>query len=142
MFEKHLWKSDILSNWIFTKNVTLPQVFFKHLTGKNQLPGFYISGTLVENWLDFRVNKENMNINLCCYIWEIYNTLFVKIGKIWFLKLFTSLSNSSNLWDFKYPYLSFNSHSRLFDKQKECWIVMVFWCLQNNSIRCQNDSQH
>ena len=27
----------------------LPQVFFKHFASKNQLPGFYISETLVEN---------------------------------------------------------------------------------------------
>ena len=27
-------------------NVTLLQVFFKHFASKNQLPGFYISGTL------------------------------------------------------------------------------------------------
>ena len=47
MFEKHLWKSDILS-----KDVTLPQVFFKHFASKNQLPGFYISRTLVENGLN------------------------------------------------------------------------------------------
>ena len=46
MFEKHLWKSDILS-----KDVTFPQVFFKHFASKNQLPGFYISGTLVEKGL-------------------------------------------------------------------------------------------
>ena len=31
------------------ENITLPQVFFKHFARKNQLPGFYISGTLVEN---------------------------------------------------------------------------------------------
>ena len=31
--------------------VTLPQVFFKHFAGKKQLPGFYISRTLVENEL-------------------------------------------------------------------------------------------
>ena len=29
----------------------LPQVFFKHFASKNQLPGFYISGALVENGL-------------------------------------------------------------------------------------------
>ena len=39
MFEKQLWKSDILSK----DAVYLPT--------KNQLPGFYISGTLVENGL-------------------------------------------------------------------------------------------
>ena len=36
---------------IFTENVTLPQVFFKHFACKIQRPGFYISGTLVENGL-------------------------------------------------------------------------------------------
>ena len=46
MFEKHLWKSDILS-----KDVTFPQVFFKHFASKNQLPGFYTSGTLIKNGL-------------------------------------------------------------------------------------------
>ena len=61
MFEKHLWKSDILSKdtgqrcrsmtCIFTYNVTLPQVFFKHFDSKNQLPGLSIIGTLVENRL-------------------------------------------------------------------------------------------
>ena len=56
MFEKHLWKSDILSKDagqtnIFTDNVTLPQVFFKHFASKNQLPGLSISGILVENGL-------------------------------------------------------------------------------------------
>ena len=36
---------------IFTLNVALPQVFFKHFASKNQLPGFYISETSVENRL-------------------------------------------------------------------------------------------
>ena len=49
MFEKHLWKSDILSK--DKKNVTLPQVFFEHFAGKNQLPGLSTNGTLVENEL-------------------------------------------------------------------------------------------
>ena len=44
MFEKHLWKSDILS-----KDVTFPQVFFKHFASKNQLPGLSVSGRLVDN---------------------------------------------------------------------------------------------
>ena len=41
----------VSSTSIFTYNVTLPQVFFKHFADKNQLPGFYISGTLVEDGL-------------------------------------------------------------------------------------------
>ena len=49
MFEKHLWKSEILSKDV--GRWPLPQVFFKHYAGENQLPGFYISGTLVENVL-------------------------------------------------------------------------------------------
>ena len=36
---------------IFTENVTLPQVFFKHFASKNQLPGLSIIETLVENGL-------------------------------------------------------------------------------------------
>ena len=57
MFEKHLWKSDILSKdagrWRahLIKNVTLPRLFFKHFGSKNQLPSFYTSQTLVENGL-------------------------------------------------------------------------------------------
>ena len=35
----------------YQQDVTLPQVFFKHFTSTNQLPGFYMSGTLVENGL-------------------------------------------------------------------------------------------
>ena len=39
------------STCIFTYNATLPQVFLKHFASKKQLPGFYISATLVENGL-------------------------------------------------------------------------------------------
>ena len=46
MFEKHMWKDDILS-----KDVTLPQAFFKHFASKNQLTDLSIIGTLVENGL-------------------------------------------------------------------------------------------
>ena len=35
----------------------LPQVFFKHFARKNQLPGFYITGTLVENGLKKEVSS-------------------------------------------------------------------------------------
>ena len=45
MFENHQWKSDSLSS------VTLPQVILKHFASKNQLLGFYRSGTLAENGL-------------------------------------------------------------------------------------------
>ena len=38
----------VSSTCIFTKNVTLPQVFLKHFASKNQLPGFYISRTFVK----------------------------------------------------------------------------------------------
>ena len=46
--KKHLCR---LSTYVFTENVTLPQVFFKHFASKNQLPGSYIIGTLVEDGL-------------------------------------------------------------------------------------------
>ena len=50
MFEKHLWKSDILSK---------DAVFFQHFASKNQLPGLSISGTLVENGLKKETICEN-----------------------------------------------------------------------------------
>ena len=57
MFEKHLWKSDILSEKAGHRpasllKISLFKVFFKHFASKNQLPGFYIIGTLVENGLN------------------------------------------------------------------------------------------
>ena len=49
MFEKHLWNSELKVK-MQVIDVTLPQVFFKHFASKTQeLPGFYISGELVEN---------------------------------------------------------------------------------------------
>ena len=59
MFEKHLRKSDILSKDGGYRPASLlkrslSQVFFKHFTSKNQLPGFHISETLVKNELKFR----------------------------------------------------------------------------------------
>ena len=50
MFEKHRWKSDILSKDA-GENVTPPQLFFKHFASKSQLPGLSVSGTLAENGL-------------------------------------------------------------------------------------------
>ena len=51
-----------------------PQVFFKHFASKNQLPGFYISGILVENELSFNFSscslqwlhlvRDGPNVNL------------------------------------------------------------------------------
>ena len=50
MFEKNLWKSDILSKDAGHRH------FF---ASKNQLPGFYISGTLVESGLiQFTMNQN------------------------------------------------------------------------------------
>ena len=59
MFEKHLWKSDILSKDACHGPVSLLKCHsstgvFKHCSSKNHLPGFYISGTLVENGLMLR----------------------------------------------------------------------------------------
>ena len=45
MFEKHMWKSDILGKG------SLFHRFFKYFASKNQLAGFYIKETLVENGL-------------------------------------------------------------------------------------------
>ena len=60
-YYQNVWKtpveSDILSRdaghrpAYLLKNVSRPQVFFKHFGSKNQPPGFYISRKLVENGL-------------------------------------------------------------------------------------------
>ena len=54
MFEKHLWKSEILSKdrpASLLKVSFFHRCFFKHFACKNQLPGLSISGTWVENGL-------------------------------------------------------------------------------------------
>ena len=47
-----MWKPG---SWLLLakclKNVTLPQVFFKHFANNNQLSGLSVSGPLVENGL-------------------------------------------------------------------------------------------
>ena len=73
MFEKHLWKSVILSKDASHRpaslliNVTLPQVFLKQFASKNRLPGFYISQITVENGLIkngiLLFNKTEQNIS-------------------------------------------------------------------------------
>ena len=50
-FYENMQVLSILSEGKMFLIVALPQVFFKHFVGKNQLPGFYISETLVENGL-------------------------------------------------------------------------------------------
>ena len=56
----HLWKNLVVG--FYWQNVTLPQVFFKHFASKNQLPGFYVSETLVENGLIAypKITKESI----------------------------------------------------------------------------------
>ena len=55
MFEKHLWRSDILrkdaGRWLASLLCHYSEVFFKHFASKNQQPGFYIIGTLAGNGL-------------------------------------------------------------------------------------------
>ena len=59
MFEKHLWKSDILSenegHWpaSLLKMSLFHGCFSNIFLKKTQIPGFYISETLVENWSKF-----------------------------------------------------------------------------------------
>ena len=65
---KNTCGSDILSKdtgrrsstFIFTWNVSLPLVFFKHFASKNQLHGFYIIGTLVENGFNYLTKKDTV----------------------------------------------------------------------------------
>ena len=50
MFEKHLWKSDILSK-MQVDEMCFQQVFFKHFASINQLHGLSVSETSVKNRL-------------------------------------------------------------------------------------------
>ena len=62
MFEKHLWKCDILSKdaarW--------------HFASKNQLPGLSVNGTLVAYGLRSKNGKENFPYNPGHNIFGIY----------------------------------------------------------------------
>ena len=49
---------------IFTWNVTLPQVLFKHFSSKNQLPGLSITETLVENGLNILRKLANVLVSV------------------------------------------------------------------------------
>ena len=76
MFEKHLWKSDILSKdagrWSGSLlKMSLPQVFFKHFASKNQLSGLALSGTLFENGLIIILEKQSGSIYLLPEIYYI-----------------------------------------------------------------------
>ena len=57
MFEKHVWKSDILSKDAGHRPASLLKMSFFHrsfsniLLVKNQAPDFYVKGTLAENGL-------------------------------------------------------------------------------------------
>ena len=60
---------------IFTQNIILPQMFFKHFGNKNQLLGLSITRTLVENWLiqRFTIFKDQTSLafllhSICCLI--------------------------------------------------------------------------
>ena len=69
MFEKHLWKSDILSKDAGHWPASL--VFFKHFASKTRLPGFYINGTLVENGL------SNFSIKVFLFVFQ-----WTTVGKL------------------------------------------------------------
>ena len=55
MCEKHLWKNKILSKDAGHRPASLLKMSLFHwcFSNKNQLPGFYITGTLIKNELKF-----------------------------------------------------------------------------------------
>ena len=59
MFEKHLWKTDILSKDASHCPVSLLKMSLSH--SKNKLPGLSISGTLVENGLNKHAESKTEN---------------------------------------------------------------------------------
>ena len=109
MLEKNVWKSDILSKdaaYIRTeygeirylvrmqaasllKNVTLPQVFFKHFASKNKLPSLSISGTFFKYRLkslrkhrkekQSSLNIESSTTHTHIRLQQIYERLLITI---------------------------------------------------------------
>ena len=80
MFEKHLWKSDILSEDAGHRPAYLfIMSFFQHFASNNKLPGFYISGTMVGNglvvktseWRQLKMAKVRINLSLT-FLCNIY----------------------------------------------------------------------
>ena len=75
----HLRSNQVVG--FYQQNVTLPQMFFNHFASKNQLTGFYISGTLVENGLILKMHEmtffvvKNHEI-LICYSMSINRPWF------------------------------------------------------------------
>ena len=106
MFEKHLWKSDILSKdavidlHLYLKchsSHAFPQVFFKHFASKNQLPGLSVSGTLVRNG---SINSFVLsNFNYCFLVWMLTSvTSFRKIEAIQKKELRFMVNNCENTY--------------------------------------------
>ena len=88
------------------ENVTLPQVLFKHFAGKNQLPGFYISGTLVENDLKLLLKTQ-------CYA----QLKVKKAGAHYWLLTLVTMENSKSTNNNKHDwtpvkYLNVLNHNR------------------------------
>ena len=54
MFEKHLWKSDILSkdDLHLYLNLSLPQLFFKHYPSKSQFTWFLHNYKIGRKWVN------------------------------------------------------------------------------------------
>ena len=77
MFEKHRWKSDILSKDA-GENVTPPQLFFKHFASKSQLPGLSISGTLAFFKKSVPVTRHLMENDI--------EKLYTVLGQAWMPK--------------------------------------------------------
>ena len=62
-------------------------MFFKHFASKNQLPGFYISGTLVENGLKLETKFDDHGLTWFKYLRKKYSAnrlpwFYVACGKM------------------------------------------------------------
>ena len=121
MFEKtpvdewHFKQRCMSSTSIFTENVTLPQLIFKHFASKNQLPVFYISGTLGKNGLMklFLTNLGAINITISfCLTFP--------------LLLSQAFSHKSNLNFITWNWKTFKTHFIRDVKQKSCVLKMAY----------------
>ena len=80
-----LWINQVVG--FYYQNVTLPQVFFKHFGSKNQLPGFQISRTLVENELTLHNIIYLMNKIIWHHLSQYLGLPYYEEGDLMFSKI-------------------------------------------------------
>ena len=73
----------------------LPQMFFKHFASKNQLPGFYISRTLVENRLRIFISFAFKNSRVFLFLFVCFEFAETVVWRCSVKKVFLEILQNS-----------------------------------------------